>query len=173
MAAVLALGGGARLASVVGLLTTQPLEVVEPLLGERSLLQGGTHRASRLAVVRAVPEAALLRQREEVRERLAEPLLFSPQPEFAHAGPVDEQPAMRQHEQLPVRGGVAALVVLGPYLLGGQTRLTEQLVDEGGFAHARGAEQRPRPSRREMGAQCLEALSRVGTQGEDGHSRRE
>ena len=72
---------------------------------------GGTHRASRFALVPAVAEATTRRDLGEVAEHLLDAGAGIPEAELARPGCVDDQPALGQFDQLAPCGRVAALAV--------------------------------------------------------------
>src|SRR5690606_8715225 len=66
---------------------------------ERTGLDRGAHRAARFALVAAVAEAALLRQRLELAKAALGERLFAGGLEFAHARGVDQAGARGQRDQ--------------------------------------------------------------------------
>ena len=100
-------------------------------------------RAAGLLVVGAVAEAAQLGQRGDVGEGALEALVAAPEPQLAHARGVDDEAALRQHQQLAVGRGVPALAVVAD-LGDGQALVPEPAVDQRRLADPRGADQRGR-----------------------------
>ena len=103
-------------------LVEPPLEVGELALQLRVALPASEvelagrerrpNRAARLGAVRAVVEAAAEHELLDVGERLAEALRRIPELELPQAGRVDDEPAARQQDELPVRRRVPALAVV-------------------------------------------------------------
>src|SRR5688572_1091776 len=88
------------------LLVARPAAEVECPVLERRL-----HRATGLAAMGAVVEAAARRQLLNVRERLAEPVRRFPELELANPRRVEDESALRQEYELPVSRRVTALAV--------------------------------------------------------------
>src|SRR3989442_4724997 len=78
--------GGGRLvvtALLVRRLAQQPPVVLEPIRVQLTALDRGTHRASGLALVRAVGEPAARRERRHIRERRVDRLFTGPRLQLA------------------------------------------------------------------------------------------
>ena len=103
---------------------------------------GGLHRASRFAVVRAIPEAALRRERLDVGKGQAHAFVGIPQRDRTQAGRVDEHPAARKHDELARGRGVPAALIGGAHRARGLHVVADETVDERGLAHARRADER-------------------------------
>ena len=73
------------------------------IVAKNPTLYGFEHSATRLRFVLAVAEAARVRQRGHIVERGVDAFLVSPQLQLAQARRIDEQCAVRQSEQLPMR----------------------------------------------------------------------
>ncbi|EWS62672.1 hypothetical protein Y695_04098 [Hydrogenophaga sp. T4] len=86
--------------------------------------------------MRAIGKTALARQRGDVGEAVFDAFARTEQAQLAHAGHVDQQRAVRQHDQVPPRGGVAALAGVAD-LAGFQIAVAQQVVDQRRLAHAR------------------------------------
>src|SRR6266545_3936287 len=81
---------------------------------ELTARHGRFHRASGLAAVTAVAEAAPRGQLLDLGEGGAEPLAGLPELQLAHARRVEDETAAGKHEELPVGRGVAPAVVARP-----------------------------------------------------------
>src|SRR5581483_6280177 len=79
---------------------------------ETAVRQRGAHRTAGLADVAAIVEAALREQGFEIGEGGGDASTCLPKPELAHARCVEDQRAVRQEDQLAMRRGVAAGVVV-------------------------------------------------------------
>jgi hypothetical protein len=77
-----------------GLLVDETFEVGEAFGIKAALGDGKADRTTRLAIVLAVPEAALIHQLEDVAERPFDPVSRQPQRECPDAGRVDEPAAV-------------------------------------------------------------------------------
>src|SRR5207244_9448645 len=118
---------------------------VEPLARQLAGLHRREHGAARLVHVRAVAEAAIGCELLDVgKGRVQRGSADVPQLKLAEAGRVDYEPAAGQDEQLAVRRGMAALVVVLARLARDHHLLAEPEVDERRLADARRAEQHGR-----------------------------
>ncbi|MMZ67410.1 hypothetical protein D1872_299920 [compost metagenome] len=59
----------------------------------------------------AIGKPAIPAKLFDVRKRFGPPAAIFPKPELAHSGRIDHHRALRQDEQLPVRGRMAAAAV--------------------------------------------------------------
>src|SRR5262245_8673167 len=151
-----------------------PLELevaLEPLGGETAVGLGRADRAARLARVGAVREAARGGERLHVLEGTLEASLRRPQLDLPQPRRVDDEPALGQHDELAVRGRVAAAVVVRADARRGKALLAEEPVDERRLADARRAEERHRPPHAEVRAHGGEALAAQRGDDMDGHAR--
>lgn len=80
---------------------------VEPAGGDRR-----PHGAAGLELVRAVGEAAAGCEFDDLGKGLVHAFVRIPEAELAHAGRVEHECAIRQEEQLPMSGGMAATGVV-------------------------------------------------------------
>src|SRR5205814_7362690 len=78
---------------------------------EVPLRDSGSNRAARLAVMRAVAEAAAARKLRQIVERRVETVAFEPRLQLTHARRIDQQGAARQLEQLACSRRMASLTV--------------------------------------------------------------
>jgi hypothetical protein len=85
--------------------------------------------------------------------------------QFAHPRGVDQQAALRQHDQFAVGRGVAAPAVLLPDFERALSLFAEQRVDQRALADARRAEERDRAASREIRVQRVEARAGARTDG--------
>ena len=107
-----------------------------------------------------VREPALSLERDDVVERLFEPIGSNPEVKLSHAWVVDDEPSARQDDELSPRRGVPARAVR-PDGAGREEILAGQGVDKGGLSHAGRTEQSARHSRVEVGADVLETHFRA------------
>ena len=94
---------------------------------------GSGDRAAGLAVVAAVAEPAQGDDFVDVRERLVEGVAV-PQRQLAHAGRVEDEPALWQQVELTPRRGVAAATVVLADLADQGALLPREPVEEGRLA---------------------------------------
>ena len=119
-----------------------PFELHEPVVTsarQRSLFHSRDHRPDGLALVPAFAEASALCQPRAAREGVVETVVVVPQLQLSHTWGVDQQSPRVDQDQLPLCRGVAALAVAA-YVSHCLTFFSDEFVDEGRFAHARGAQ---------------------------------
>ena len=113
----------------------QLLVVAQVRCAEFAPLDGGLHGAARLAAMGAVGVAALGSQGVDVGKGVGDAFASRHQAQLAHARHVDQQAAVRQHDELAAGGGVAPVARVADFPRG-QRLAAEQAVDERGLAHA-------------------------------------
>ena len=116
----------------------------------------------------AVGETALRREREDVGERLFEAVRGQPEVQLADAGVVDDDPAARQHDELPTRRRVATGSVLGerPRV---EELLADERVDERGLADSGGTEEGRRHAWCEQSANPVDTEAGAHGDADHGH----
>ncbi len=120
----------------------------------------------------AVAEPAIVRQRLDVVEGRPQPLLGVDQPEFAHAGRVEDQRAAGQPHQFAVGGGVAPACVVLADSARGHPLGPGKRIDQRGFAGAGGADQHAGFAGPEMRSQFGHAVAGHGRDREHGGAER-
>jgi hypothetical protein len=126
----------------LGLVFEFPLQLVirlQPRRGDSSLFHRGSHRAARFLLVPAIAEVAVGAHRLDVRKRVERAF---PELHLAHARRIDNQSTARQDQQLAMRGGMAAALILVPHVLDPLPRFANQRVDERRLADVRAADER-------------------------------
>ncbi len=127
-------------------------------------VDGRLHRASGLLLVLAVTEAAPGGELRDVVERRAHVAAHADGPQ---AGRVDQQPAVRQLQQVAADGDVAAAAVVLPHGTGALTVLAEQGVGERRLAGAGRSEHGGCHADRDQLADRVEAEAGGGADGDD------
>ena len=128
------IGGGRKLVA--------ELQVVLPALGiEPAVRQRRAHGATGLALMAAIAEAALLRERFDVGELAFGKVFLAGQLDLAHAGRIDQAATGRQHDQRAVRRRVAAAAVVLAHGVRRLARFAEQRIRQRRLADAGRADQ--------------------------------
>ena len=144
-AMVVLLGGKCRF--------TQELPIaVESIRRELTSCDGRQHRASRLAPVRAVVEAAVLLEIGDVGERSLNALIVHPHAQFSEPGGVDQRAASRHHEELSPACRVAPFAVRLADLSRLHDVSAHEGIDQRRLPRPRRAEERHRAAGRQV--QC-------------------
>ncbi len=116
------------------------LAIASPALGRKSsVVESGPHGAVRFALVPAVRESALSRERGDVLERLLEAVVRDPEVKLPHARVVHDETSARKDDELSARRRVLARPVCSD-IARSQPLLSGERVDERRLSDTRGAE---------------------------------
>ena len=147
--------------------------MLEPVLIEVAARHCGAHRAAGFAPVRAIAEPALLGQRLDVGERLAEALVRIPEGHRAQTRRVDEHATARQHDQFPRSRRVAPALIALADVAGVLHVGADQPVDQRRLPHSGRADERDRPADPGVPMQVVDAFAVDRARDDDVHARRD